>query len=93
MTGQLVSDLKTPISEILKAAGADGLLLETEGQARYALIPLDEDLIDYLIECSPKFIEVCRQIRVRMAGGGFHAHAAVKALLDGNNQERGTSPR
>jgi hypothetical protein len=86
MTVQLVSDLKTPISEILKAAGSDGLLLEAEGQARYAVIPLDEDLIDYLIERSPKFIEVCRQIRVRMTAGRFHGHEAVKALLDGKNQ-------
>ncbi len=89
MTVQLVSDSKTPIGEILKAVGADGLLLEAEDQARYAVIPLDEDLIDYLIERSPKFIEVCRQIRVRMATGRFHAHAAVKALLDGKNQEKG----
>ena len=85
MTIQLVSDPNTTIGEILKA---DGLLLEAEGQARYAVIPLDEDLIDYLIERSPKFIEVCRQIRVRMAGGRFHAHEAVKALLDGKNQEK-----
>jgi hypothetical protein len=90
MTVQLVNDLKTPIGEILKAAGSDGLLLEAEGQARYAVIPLDEDLIDYLIERSPKFIEVCRQIRVRMAAGRFHAHETVKALLDGKNQEKGT---
>ena len=82
MTVHLVRDLKTPISEILKAAGPDGLLLESEGQARYAVIPLDEDLIDYLIERSPKFIEVCRQIRVRMAAGQFHTREAVKAMLD-----------
>ncbi len=87
MTVQLLSDPRTPISEILKAVGADGLLLETEGQIRYAVMPLDEDLIDYLIERSPKFIEACRQIRARMAAGGFHTHEAVKALLDGESQE------
>ena len=88
MTVQVVSDPKTPIREILKAVGTDGLLLEAEGHARFAVIPLDEDLIDYLIERSPKFIEVCRQIRARMAAGRFHAHEAVKASLDGKNQQK-----
>ncbi len=83
MTIQLVSDPKTPISEILKAAGSDGLLLESEGQARYAVIPLDDDLIDYLVERSPKFIDVCRQIRERMTAGRFRTHDTVKSLLDG----------
>jgi hypothetical protein len=85
MTVQLVSDPNTPISEILKAAGSDGLLLEADGQARYAVIPLDEDLIDYLIERSPKFIEVCRRISVLMAAGRFHTHETVKGMLDENN--------
>jgi hypothetical protein len=81
MTVQSVSDPQTPISEILRAAGSEGILLESEGQARYAVIPLDDDLIDYLIERSPKFIEVCRQIRERMRAGRFHSHQAVKDLL------------
>ncbi len=83
MTVQPVSDPKAPISEILKAAGSEGLLLESEDQARYAVIPLDDDLIDYLIERNPKFIEACRQIRERMHAGRFHTHEAVKTLLDG----------
>ncbi len=91
MTVQLVSDPTTPISEILKAVGSEGLLLEAEGQARYAVIPLDEDLLDYLIERSPKFIEVCRQIRARMASGQFQGHEAVKALLGGENPKKGSN--
>ena len=43
----------TPIGEILKAAGTDGIVLESEGQGRYAVIPLDDDLIDFLVERSP----------------------------------------
>ena len=34
MTVRPVHDPKTPIGEILQAAGPDGLLLETEGQGR-----------------------------------------------------------
>jgi hypothetical protein len=37
--------------------------LESEGQARYAVIPLDDALIDYLVEHNARFIDVCRQIR------------------------------
>ncbi len=63
MTVQPISDPKTPIGEILKAAGSEGMLLDSEGQGRYALIPLDDELIDYLIERSPKFRADCREVR------------------------------
>ena len=42
MTVQSISDLNTPIGQIIKAAGSDGIVLESEGQGRYALLPLDE---------------------------------------------------
>ena len=48
MTIQPVTDPNTPIGEILKAAGPEGIVLESERQGSYAVIPLDEDLIDYL---------------------------------------------
>jgi hypothetical protein len=69
------------MSDVLKAAGSEGLLLASEGQARYRVIPLDEDLLDYLIERSPKLIEACRQIRERMRASRFHTHDQVKTLL------------
>lgn len=83
MIVQPVSDPNTPIGDILRAAGSDGLLLGAEGQRRYAVIPLDEDLIDYLIERSPKFREVCRQVRARMRAGQFHTYDEVKRLRSG----------
>ncbi len=83
MTVQRVTDLNTPIGDILQAAGSDGVLLESAGQARYAIIPLDDDLIDYLIERSPKFAEACQQIRQRMRAGHFRTHEEVKQLLGG----------
>jgi hypothetical protein len=46
MTLQLITDPKTPIGEILEAACTDGVLLEGIDRARYAVIPLDDDLID-----------------------------------------------
>jgi len=81
MTVQHVTDLKTPIGEILKAAGPEGILLESTEKTRYAVIPLDDDLIDFLIERSPKLIEDCRRIREQMRAGRFHGHDEVKKLL------------
>ena len=83
MTIQPLNDLTTPIGEILQAAGSDGVVLEAQDQGRYAVIPLDDDLIDYLIERDPRFIEACRQIRERMRAGHFRTHEEVKKLLAG----------
>ncbi len=47
--------------------------------------PLDDELLDYLIERSPKFIEVCQHIRQQMRDGRFHTHEEVKRLL-GNGE-------
>ncbi|HMF35232.1 MAG TPA: hypothetical protein VKF17_01280 [Isosphaeraceae bacterium] len=68
MSIQLVSDSNTPIGEILKAAGSEGIVLESEDQGRYALLPLDDDVIDLLIERSPRFRADCHKIRAHEFG-------------------------
>jgi hypothetical protein len=74
--------MKTPIGDILESASADGVLLEPEGQGgRYALVPLDDDLIDYLLERNSKLAEICKQIRERMQAGQFHTHEEVVKML------------
>jgi len=83
MTTQPVSDPNTPIGEILKAAGSQGIVLESEGQGRYALLPLDDDVIDLLIERSPKFRDLCHEIRGRMDSGQFHSHEDVRSKVLG----------
>ncbi len=83
MIVQPVSDPKTPIGEILKAAGTKGILLESEDQGPYALIPLDDDLIDYLIERSPTFRADCHEIRARMDAGQSQTHEDVRRRLAG----------
>jgi hypothetical protein len=83
MSVQSVTDPNTPIGEILKAAGSDGIFLDSEGQGRYALLPLDDDLIDFLIERSPAFRAHCREIRERMDAGQFQTHEEVKRQLVG----------
>ncbi len=83
MTVQSVSDPSTPIGEILKTVGSEGILLESEDQGRYALLPLDEDLLDYLIERSPTFRVRCREILQRMGSGRFQTHDEVRRQLAG----------
>jgi hypothetical protein len=82
MTVHHIDDLKTPIGDLLRAAGADGVLLESAGETRYALMPLDDDLIDFLIERSPKFIEQCREIQKRMQAGKLRTHEEIKKLFN-----------
>jgi hypothetical protein len=81
MTIQPAANPKTPLGDILKAAGPEGLVLEFENQSRYALIPLDDDLIDFLLERHPNFRAVCQQVRARMDAGEFMTHEEVKRSL------------
>jgi hypothetical protein len=81
MTMQSVSDPNTPIGEILKAAGSEGIVLESEGQGHYALLPLDDDVIDLLIERNPRFRAECLEIRERMNSGQFQTHQDVRRQL------------
>jgi hypothetical protein len=83
MTVQPVSDPNTPIGEILKSAGTEGIVLESEGQGRYALLPLDDDVIDLLIERSPRFRADCHEIRQRIDSGQFQTHEDVRKQLLG----------
>ena len=83
MTVQSIPDLTTLIGQILKAAGSEGILLESEDQGCYALLPLDDDVIDLLIERSPRFRDQCREIRERMDSGHFHSHEDVRRQLLG----------
>jgi hypothetical protein len=87
VTVQLVSDPNTPIGWILETAGSEGILLESEGQGRYALLPLDDDVIDFLIERSPTFRARFREIRERMESGQFQTHDEVRRTLSGESTE------
>jgi hypothetical protein len=83
MTLRHISDLKAPIGEVIEAAGGDGILLEPEGRPAYAMMPLDDHLLDYLLERNPRLIEECARIRQRMRQGEFHSHDEVKRMLRG----------
>jgi hypothetical protein len=76
-----VRDLNVSLGAVLKSLGAKGGLLEIAGEKRYVLFPLNDDLLDYLLERSPKLIKECEEIRARMAAGKFLTHEQVKKRL------------
>jgi hypothetical protein len=84
MTVEPINDPSTPIGEVLERAGVEGVLLESEARGRYALLPLDDDLIDFLIERSPALRLQCREIRRRMDAGRFRTHEEVRRQLFGD---------
>jgi hypothetical protein len=76
MTIQPIRDPNTPIGQIIRAAGSEGIVLEAEGQGRYALLPLDDDVIDLLIERSSTFRDHCHEIRERTDSCQFQTRQA-----------------
>lgn len=76
-----VSDLKTPIGEVIETAAGGGVLIESEGQPAYAMMPLDDELLDYLLERNPGLIEDCARIRQRMQQGESFSHADVRRMF------------
>jgi hypothetical protein len=82
MNVQQISDMQTPIGEILKAAEANGVVIQADDQEQYALLPLDNELLDFLLERNPKFIEECEQIRQRMMSGESYSQDDVERLLE-----------
>jgi hypothetical protein len=81
MNVQQISDLQTPIGEILKAVEASGVVIQSDDQEQYALLPLDDELVDFLLERNPKFIEECQQISQRMMSGESYSPDEVERLL------------
>jgi hypothetical protein len=64
-----------------ESMGSDGALLKASGGGQFALMPLSDDLIDFLLEHNPKLIAECDRIRQQMRAGRFKSHAEVKKLL------------
>jgi hypothetical protein len=81
MTMKQFHDPKTPIGEILKAAETGGVVVESETSAPYAVLPLDDELLDFLLEHNPRFMSECEEIRSRMRSGRFKAHDEVRRMF------------
>jgi hypothetical protein len=81
MTVKQIQDMNQAIGQVLHGIGPHGALLEAPGSDGYALLPLDEDLLDYLLEKNPHFNDQCQTIKKRMQAGQFHSHDEVKKRL------------
>lgn len=77
-----IRDRNTPIGELLDdASRADGILVEIDEQVSHAILPLDDELLDFLVERNPAFMAECDAIRARMRAGDALAHEDVVRLL------------
>ena len=85
---RVVKDLKTPVGKVLRIAAKHGALLEAGKQKRYAVLPLDDDLIDFLLERSPKLIKECRKIDKEMKAGKYTTHDEVKRMFRAETRGR-----
>jgi hypothetical protein len=78
-----IEDLEVRLAEILPAVGSRGVLIAGDGSSQYALMPLDDDVLDLLLERDPAFAEHCQSIRAAMQAGQHQTHEAVRKLVDG----------
>ena len=78
MTVQHINDPKTSIGDVIDRSDGGGVLVETKGRSTYAVMPLDDGLLDFLLERNPAFQQECQAIRKRMRDGDFHSHADVR---------------
>jgi hypothetical protein len=81
MTKLRANDPNMSLGEFLKGVKREGALVEKGGKVQFAVMPLDDDVLDLLLERSPRLIEECRQIRARAKGGDFKTLAEVKRIF------------
>lgn len=84
MTTHELGDMQTPIGDVLDQTGQEGLILGISGEPSFAVLPLDEEVLDFLIERDPRFIEECSRIREQMREGKRISHADVREMFTGD---------
>ncbi len=70
------------LTELLKKARVQPLILKSPGTGDFALLALDDEVIDLLLERHPKLIAECQQIRTRMRQGAYRTHEQILAELN-----------
>jgi hypothetical protein len=69
------------VAELLDSARQEPVILQVEGGGEFAVLPLDDDVIDLLIERNPAFIEECRKRQESMEQGDYLTYEeALRAL-------------
>jgi hypothetical protein len=75
------AESRASIGELIDQARDGPLIFETEDAGNFVLLPVDDELLDLLLERSPRLIEKCRQIRERMDQGEYWTHEQVKEIF------------
>ena len=75
------TETRASIGELIDQARNEPLIFETEGAESFVLLAVDDELLDLLLECSPRLIEKCQRIRERMAQGEYWTHEQVMEMF------------
>jgi hypothetical protein len=86
MPVERISQADTSVTALLSKAREEPLILQAEGTGDFAVLPLDDEVIDLLLERSPTLLEECSQIRERMKQGKYFTHEQMLKALDEETQ-------
>jgi hypothetical protein len=75
------------LAALLDSASEEPLILQTERTGDFALLRLDDEVIDLLLERNPALIEECSKIRERMKQGASVTHAQMLQMLQETPEE------
>jgi hypothetical protein len=75
------ADTRASMNELIAQARREPLFFETDDKEIFVLLPVDDQLLDLLLERSPWLIEKCRQIRERMTQGEYWTHEQVLEMF------------
>jgi hypothetical protein len=81
MPAEKISPNEEHLTALLDKARHEPMILKTAGAGDFALLPLDDEVIDLLLERHPGFIGECQAIRARMQRGAYRTHEQVLAEL------------
>jgi len=74
---ELIDQNNAEVTALLDKAANEPVILRTERSGEFALLPLDEEVIDLLLERNPQLIAECRAIGERMASGQYVTQAQM----------------
>jgi hypothetical protein len=76
-----ISPNEEHLTALLDKARHEPMILQTTTAGDFALLPLDDEVIDLLLERHPTFTRECQAIRTRMQQGAYRTHEQVLAEL------------
>jgi hypothetical protein len=81
MAVERIDPTDASLAALLDKAREEPLILQGDEGSEFAVLPLDDEVLDLLLERSAKFREECAQIRERMQRGDFLTHEQVLQAL------------